>query len=665
MEHIYVNRFTKNYLLKSSDYITINIVKKQFKKKILFFFLLIILVLDINAQKATMLFSKSMLNKTNKMISIELSDSSGTTNPSSEFFNQSEMIYFVVKPQEGQDWTLSRKDAEKKLIEIKLIQSINMITSAQPKIIMYLDEIRGVVLSYPKYQVSILKELKFKFDEVESDPIFIPEKLWPKYKKYSDIIINSQFASSNGDYINAFKTLTKLWNKDTLLAKFSFYNSAKDSLTDYSDKIIAQSTTQFSKNLDIFKSNITEQNLNQLFILKDSIFETLTFLNSFLDTLKNEIDAVSRLVTIETQKKNILSNLDKSRLMFRKKKLALFEEKTYQDYQLKVYSEAIAKVITSVDKIKQISSLDSINVAKIKSFPTINKEIIDMGWSNDFQSICKLLNENIIRFGYLFNDTAINNFSQNKLNEPQPYFALFKAINALVKKDKRLFIELVNQSMYAISDKDLLSSLDLYVALVNNEITNNDEYWELLQRGYYSQITGSLQEAKLSYDKAEKLSNSGEILFFLMAETNLKLGDRYSAEIYFERANTINPKFILPKLYQIEFLIEDKDYETALTLVNEALISNPIWYFYYKKALLLGLTGKFNESKLLLVNNCLTLNPLNYDQYLVLGDVNNALGDAKSARECYMKAGNIKPNDNGYKNRMENLKQSQEVKPIK
>ena len=30
-----------------------------------------------------------------------------------------------------------------------------------------------------------------------------------------------------------------------------------------------------------------------------------------------------------------------------------------------------------------------------------------------------------------------------------------------------------------------------------------------------------------------------------------------------------------------------------------------------------------------------------------------------------MKAGNIKPNDNGYKNRMENLKQSQEVKPIK
>ena len=266
MEHIYVNRFTKNYLLKSSDYITINIVKKQFKKKILFFFLLIILVLDINAQKATMLFSKSMLNKTNKMISIELSDSSGTTNPSSEFFNQSEMIYFVVKPQEGQDWTLSRKDAEKKLIEIKLIQSINMITSAQPKIIMYLDEIRGVVLSYPKYQVSILKELKFKFDEVESDPIFIPEKLWPKYKKYSDIIINSQFASSNGDYINAFKTLTKLWNKDTLLAKFSFYNSAKDSLTDYSDKIIAQSTTQFSKNLDIFKSNITEQNLNQLFI---------------------------------------------------------------------------------------------------------------------------------------------------------------------------------------------------------------------------------------------------------------------------------------------------------------------------------------------------------------------------------------------------------------
>lgn len=665
MKQTYDERLS-NY---SCSYLTLCIFFKTILqlniKKLVFLILLILAVSVVDAQKSTMLFSKSMLNKTGKNIVFELSDSSGIINPSSDFFNHNEIIYFVVKPQENQDWKLSRKDAEKKLVDVKLVQSINLVSTGLPKILLVNDEIKGVVLAFPKSQVSILKEIRFKYEDVESEPLNIPEKLWPKYKKYSDIISNSQSFSANGDYIIAFKNLTRLWCNDTLLSKFSFYSLAKDSLSDYADKIIAQSNSQFAKRLENFKSNITEQNLNQLFVLKDSLFESLLFVDSFLNTIANEIDAVTRSTNIENQKQYMLTNLEKSKQIFRKKKLALFEERSYQDYQLKVFAEALSKIITSVDKIKQISSLDYINFDKLKSFPIINKELVEMGWSNDFRSVCKLLNENIVNFGYVFNDTAINNFSQNKLFEPQPYFALFKAFNALVKKDKRLFIELVNQCMYAISDKDLLSSLDLYVALINSDLTNSEEYWELLQKGYSSQINGSLQEAKISYEKAEKLSNTGEILFFLIAETNLKLGDRYIAEIYFKRANAINPRFILPKLYQIEFLMDDKDYETALTLVNEALLNNPIWYFYYKKALLLGLTGKFAEAKLLLLNNCLTLNPLNYDQYLVLGDVHNALGDPKSARESYMKAGNIKPNDNGYKNRMENLKQSQEVKPIK
>ena len=456
-----------------------------------------------------------------------------------------------------------------------------------------------------------------------------------------------------------------MWNKDSLLTKFSFYRSAKDSLIDFSDKIISLSHRRFTKQLENFKLNITDQNLNQLFVLKDSIFESLIYVDTFLNSIKNEVDAVSKAINIETQRQFILKNLEKSKLMFRKKKMAIFEEKNYSDYQLKLFTEALSKIITSVNKIKQIASFDSINADHLKNFPLLNKELTEMGWSNDFQSVCKLLNENITKNQYIFNDTVINNFSQNKLNEPQPYYALFTAFNALVKKDKRLFVELVNQCMYAISDKDLLSSLDLYIALVNSESLSNDGYWELIQKGYNSQTSGSLQEAKLSYEKAEKLSNTGEILFFLIAETNLKLGDRYSAEIYFKRANLMNPKFILPKLYQIEFLIEDKDYETALTLVNEALLNNPIWYFYYKKAVLLGLTGKFNDAKSLLLNNCLPLNPLNYEQYIFLGDVHNALSDTKSAREYYMKAGNIKPNDSAYKNKMESLKQNQETKPTK
>ena len=49
------------------------------------------------------------------------------------------------------------------------------------------------------------------------------------------------------------------------------------------------------------------------------------------------------------------------------------------------------------------------------------------------------------------------------------------------------------------------------------------------------------------------------------------------------------------------------------------------------------------------------MNSLNYEQYLLLGDIYFALSDTKTARENYMKAGSIKPNNLDYKKKMELL----------
>jgi tetratricopeptide (TPR) repeat protein len=191
----------------------------------------------------------------------------------------------------------------------------------------------------------------------------------------------------------------------------------------------------------------------------------------------------------------------------------------------------------------------------------------------------------------------------------------------------------------------------------------NEEFWLVVQKGYDAQVNGAYQEAKKYYDKAEKLSVSNEVLFFLSGENSYKLNDRFSSEIYFNRALAINPKFINPKLFRIEFLTEDKDYETALQLVNEALDANPIWYFYLKKAILLQLQAKNEEAKSILLSNCIPMNSFNYEQYIILGDIYLALNDVKNARESFMIAGNLNPNDKQYKKRMELLKQISEKSP--
>jgi tetratricopeptide (TPR) repeat protein len=370
----------------------------------------------------------------------------------------------------------------------------------------------------------------------------------------------------------------------------------------------------------------------------------------------------SKAAAIQNVKLMIKTEGQKAEEFFQKKTLSIFEDKNYQDYQYKIYSEVLSKLITSVDKITSISSFDSIPITQLKKYPNLIKEMNDMGWTQNFANICMLLNKNVKTNGFLFNESALSNYNRNKSTETQPYSYLFKAFNALIKKDKVLFVELINQCMSTITDKELLSNLDLYVSLVNNASNSNAAFWELVQSGYSDQNSGSLQEAKSSYEKAEKLVNTNEVLYFLLASVNLKLGDRYGAEIYFKRANTINSRFILPKLFQIDNMIDDKDYETALLNANEAIAINPIWYFYFRKANLLFLTGKFDESRMILLNNCVTINPLDYDQYLLLGDVYSSLSDVKNARESYMKAGNIRPNDIAYKRKMELLKLNQAFK---
>jgi len=145
----------------------------------------------------------------------------------------------------------------------------------------------------------------------------------------------------------------------------------------------------------------------------------------------------------------------------------------------------------------------------------------------------------------------------------------------------------MNECLTTVTDRDMLANLDLSISLATIDSLTNESYWDVVQKGYDSYLNGSYPEAKKHFEKAEKLSESNEVLFFLMGETSYKLLDRYSSEIYFNRALATNPKFIMPKLFRIEFLTEDKDYATAIELVNSALEANPIWYFYFKKAILL------------------------------------------------------------------------------
>lgn len=609
-----------------------------------------------------MLFSKSILNKTGKIILIELTDSLGNSPINADVFNKSDLIYFTIKPIPGQDWNFSKNEAEKKITELKLIQDKNILSIIRLKNTFEKDNIKEVNITYNKSSINVLKPFLFRFDEADSEPIIIPEALWPNYNEYTDIILGSKKLLVGNNNIGSFRNITKLWNIDSNFSKFSFYQKSLESFNETVKKILSQSNENLANGITAFQKSATKKNIDRLFTIKDSLSNNLNEIQSFLQISHEGIDPVNFSKDIESLKLKISKEVTDANQLFKEAILGIFEHKNYDDYQYKLYTDLLARLLLSIDKIKPINNLDNLYISKINKFPLIKGELDEMGWQEDFAYICQLLNDNIHDKTFLFNDSAISNYDHNKANETQPYCAIFKAYNELIKNDKKQFLTQIYQCLTTVTDRGILSDLDLTISLAKMDSVENEAFWEIVQKGYDAYLNNAFQEAKKHYDKAEKLSTN-EVLFFLIGENNFKLNDKYSSEIYFNRALEINPKFIMPILVRIEFLIDEKNYETAITLIDKSLEINPVWYFYFKKAILLQLMEKNEEAKSIILNNCIPLNSLNYDEYIILGDLYMALNDVKSARESFMIAGNINPNNSQYKNRMDLLKQIQE-KPL-
>ena len=628
----------------------------------LLLFLSCFFLTNLSAQKAELIYSKSFGGK--KLVNIEFCDSLGQDKGSNQIgyltFNQSEKVFFYVSPSIGQTWKFSQKDIESKLKEIKLIQKEKIIDVSKVSLIADNSDIGSFILGFQKSQIDITQPFQIRIKDSSSPDFTISERLWPNYNEFTELIRNAKSAFGSGNLFSSFWSMSQLWKKPILannLSSFSFYSSAKDSLNHLADLIASQSNAQINKDIKALKVEASDESFEKLQSSKTSLTKNINYVDSFFVANKSEFDTKAKSALLQNVRQTILNDGAAAEANYTKKILSIFEDKNYQDYQYKIYTELIMKLITSVGKIGAVTSFDSIPLSEIKKYSALNNEINDVKWGSNFLAVCHLLNLNIKNKRYIFNEAAINKFTANKANEPQPYSLLFKAFNALIQKDKNQYLELVYQSMNIISDKQLLSNLDIYNSLVITNATD-DYFWELVQKGFVAQQNPStLKDAKEYFEKAEKLNNSNELLCLLMANTYMKLKDTSPAEIYFNRANLINPKFISSKLYQIEFLIDDKDYTTAMTYINDALDKDPNWYFYFKKASILQLTKKYEEAKAILITNCLTLNPWDYDEYLLLGDIYTNLSDLKNARENYMKAGNIKPKDEGYKKKMEALKQ--------
>ncbi|MDP8242197.1 MAG: tetratricopeptide repeat protein, partial [Candidatus Celaenobacter antarcticus] len=406
--------------------------------------------------------------------------------------------------------------------------------------------------------------------------------------------------------------------------------------------------------LELMRS-LSKENLDKLSaILKETATAQDSFLIYFNHVQTNESNTLKdKLFQLVTESGALLQKYTGE---FKLQKLSVFENGHYSDNRFAFYIDLLSRMLCYTDSIHTIDSLYQINTNSIDFFPVQRDRLALLEWLDDFLAGINLLNIIIERGHYVLNDSAMINLESQLTTEKQPYYEIIGAFNALGLNDIDGFEQKISDSFLKCTDEQLLELLEIqYLSYLATQNGISSTVIEAINKGLMYEKEGNLVEAEQQYKKASMLASNYAPPQFYLGRIYHQKDEKYTAEIYFDRASTISPSYISPMKYTIDFLIEDENYEQALEQVNIALESNPIWFFYYLKANALFHLERYTEAGDAL-NQAINLNGFDFDQYILLGDIYKGQGNLERARDAYENAGKIDPTNKIFTERMASLK---------
>ena len=624
------------------------------KKIISLFFIFVFCVCSLFAQETNLLYKEKKTFSKEKIISIYLCNLEGLESLTVEEFQNADTLYFCYQPMGS--WKFKEKDLDDDIACIHIKQNSN--TIQQQNIIPKYNtsnELFEVIAAYPKNQLVLASPFSFYNELENSQPLTLPEKFWLHYETYSQYYTRGAELADQKSYIESFSVLKHFLSNKSEVEGLSFHRLVMQILKKDVKSYINTKQSEFNiLKLELMKI-LNEENL---VLLDDLHAETAATQDSFLiyfDYVQtNESNTLKEKLTQIVIESGDL--LQKDTGEFKHQKLSIFEKGHYSDNRFAFYIDLLSRMLCYTDSIHTTDSLRQININFIDFFPEQKDRLALLEWLDDFLTGINLLNIIIEREHYVLNETAMLNLENQLLIEKQPYYEIIAAFNALGNKDIEGFARQLSDSFMKCTDEELLELLELqylsYLA-TNDEIPST--VTETINKGLMFEKEGNIAEAEQQYTKASMLASNYAPPQFYLGRIYHKKDEKYSAEIYFDRALAISPTYISPMKYTIDFLIEDSNYEQALDQANIALESNPIWFFYFLKANALFHLEKYTEAGDAL-NKAIELNGFNFNQYILLGDIYKGQGNIEKAREAYGNAGKIDPTNKIFTERMESLK---------
>jgi len=620
------------------------------KKIVALIFIFVFCACVLLAQETNLLYKEKKTFSKEKIISIHLCDIEGLEALAVEEFNKTDTIYFCYQPMGTWDFKDKELNNDLAVIHIthsgKTIQPLNIIPKYNADKKLY-----EVIAAFPRNEFVLAMPFSFSNELGNSQPLSLPEKLWPDYEKYSQYYTEGAELADQQKYMESFSVLKCFLDNKPEVEGLSFYRLVMQLLKNDVKVTINSKQSGFNiLKLDFMRS-LSKENLDKLSgICEKSAMAQDSFLIYFENVQTNESNMLKdKLSQLVTESSALLQQYTDE---FKLQKLSIFKNGHYSDYRFAFYIDLLCRMLCYTDSIHTIDSLHMINTSSLDFFQEQKDRLAFLEWLGDFLAGVNLINIIIERDHYVLGDSAMLNLENQVMIEKQPYHEIIGAFNALGIKSIDGFAQNISDAFIKCTDETLLGLLELqYLSYLATENNVSGIVIEAINKGLMLEKEGNTSDAEQQYTKASMLASNYAPPQFYLGRIYHQKDEKYTAEIYFDRALTISPTYISPMKYIIDFLIEDENYDQALENTNKALESNPIWYFYYLKAKALYNLQRYTEAVDAL-NQAINLNGFNFDQYILLGDIYMGQGNLDRARDAYGNAGKIDPTNKIFTERM-------------
>jgi hypothetical protein len=600
----------------------------------------------------SMLYKEGGMLSKDKFVNIYLSNRSGLEINNMNEFRNNPNIYFCIQPSD--DWRFSDKEP----LSIQLINAGEVLDFEANKYSDY-DNDESYVVTIPKTEFVITKPFHFENELGRNEDRIFPEEYWDYYEfAFEHFSKGSEFLKQT-DYRNAYKELKYFLDND-FSVKFSFYDEAVELLGYSVGEYIRREKEEAQKFM-----NIKEQIETQRYKFDTTVFAEL---DSFALKQEEPVKYFDKYFTANLNKSNLFKNefekfqenmnllASESRELY---DAALYDSITKKDYKNVKYNafiDVLARTLCYSDTLFSLESTVLINPDNLINFPVKMLNIRQNGWEDELLILIKMININVAEHYYLLDEAVMSNLKKNINEEFLPYYSIFSAFNALCAGDYKSMRSNMNDALNKCTEKELFESLCLvqnsYKILVK-KIDRN--VIDSMNKGLLYEKAIQYTQAESEYHKAINASVHYALPNFYLGRLYSKQDNTPASDIYINRSLEVDPQLIDARLFKINNFIQKEDYSSAIQNVNIALQTNPIWQFYYLRALLLFELEQYEDAKTLILQTCIDINSHNIDEYLLLGDIYKALGDNVSSKIYYIEAGKIDSENEEYLQRIKNL----------